>query len=61
MTDIPSTIIDYINKISEIKSDIAVAITEKDNTITLGEFNTYAAAISNLELGTTITRNYNCN
>jgi hypothetical protein len=61
MIDIPSTIIDYINKISEIKSDIAVAITEKDKTIKLGEFNTYADAISGLKLGTAITRNYNCN
>lgn len=55
-----NTIIDYINEISKIKSDISNAIYEKNGVIT-GTFNSYADAISNLELGTALTRNYNCN
>jgi hypothetical protein len=60
MTNIPSTIIDYINKISEIKSDISEAITYKGGVIN-GGFNSYADAISNLKLETTLPRRHNCN
>jgi hypothetical protein len=60
MTYIPSTIIDYINKISEIKSAISSEITYKGGVIN-GGFNSYADAISNLKLETTLSRRHNCN
>jgi hypothetical protein len=55
-----NTIIDYINEISGIKSDIYDEITGKGGIIT-GGFDSYAAAIENLKLGTAITRRHNCN
>jgi hypothetical protein len=55
-----NTIIDYINEISEIKSDISGAITDKGGVIT-GTFNSYANAIRNLNLGIAITRRNNRN